>query len=547
MNTTNNTFNISPIYVPNHDCEVIEWLPTIDHPIIRHPTDSWYEISERRNFHPISTPVRTIQYPIIPPGSLKQQIKQINRLHSNKKPGFIYTKKIRLYPDKFQKFILSAWFTAAAKMFNITTDLLQKRIFNDGILINYQQIKQVLNLEKTKIELKIQRKQIQVACGKKIQDEQKKIHQSEEKILNKKFKFKINKGLIPIHLLDESIAQAISNLKSCVSNFKSGKIKKFKIKHQQESRRTKILKIESERFNSGTFCSRTFPHIASSEPLTGIEKTCTLQYSHITKKYILFVPTILEEKKRKVKKLSAGIDLGVTPFIAVYSQNKTFSICDMNNKNISRGIERNQKKVRRLDNLISGKIITNNIVTLEQKNTDNNNRRLRNEIQKLKVALDVKKDVFQDDDYSFVDLNKLKKAKEKYNMRKQNKIKDMHFKTSYMLTHEFDKISIGKLNISSLLSKENYVVSAKTKETMKILSPYAFRQRLQYMGYKYGTPVKEVSEYLTTKTCSSCGRTKEMGGLKVYKCECGMKANRDENSAKTHMKIGIMLERALLG
>ena len=75
-----------------------------------------------------------------------------------------------------------------------------------------------------------------------------------------------------------------------------------------------------------------------------------------------------------------------------------------------------------------------------------------------------------------------------------------------------------------------------------VLSPYKFRQILKYMGYKYGCQVIEVDEYMTTKTCSNCGRIKDIGGSKVYDCECGMTADRDENSAKSIMKKGIAME-----
>jgi hypothetical protein len=45
--------------------------------------------------------------------------------------------------------------------------------------------------------------------------------------------------------------------------------------------------------------------------------------------------------------------------------------------------------------------------------------------------------------------------------------------------------------------------------------------------------VEIVNEAYTTKTCSTCGNMKDMGGNKVYKCEhCGMRLDRDLNAAK---------------
>uniref|UniRef100_A0A6C0C8Y2 Cas12f1-like TNB domain-containing protein n=1 Tax=viral metagenome TaxID=1070528 RepID=A0A6C0C8Y2_9ZZZZ len=542
---TANSFTLSPIYTSNHECNVINWLSPLNTDIFYTDTSSWYESIEKRNFYePIRTPQVTIDYPIIPKNSLQQQLKQIPKTKSNKSPGFIYTKKIRINPDNFQKFIFDQWFSATAKIFNITINIIQKRIFKNGKLIDFAEIKKILNARSVRSELTDQKNIIQKYFGNKIQERQLKLHKKQEEIQKKKIKMKINKGLIPIHVLDESISQAISNFKTCVSNFKKGHIKKFRIKPLKRERVTKILKLEANLFKNGTFCIRVFPNIESSEPLDGIEKTCTLQYSHITKKYILFTPTFMMPRKRNAIELSAGIDLGVTPFICAYSQNNTYSLCNMNNPNISRGVDRNQKKVKKLNDLISAKQISDNIVALKKKLVNNNDRSILNEIKHLTTTLDAKKKVLGDSDFSAMNSNKLKKGREKYNLRKQNMIKDMHFKTSYNLVHEYNDISIGKFCVKNLLTKENTVVGPRTKELMKILSPYAFQQRLKYMGYKYGIPVREVSEYLTTKTCSNCGRTKEMGGLKVYKCQCGIIANRDENSAKTHLKLGIMQKRS---
>ena len=73
-----------------------------------------------------------------------------------------------------------------------------------------------------------------------------------------------------------------------------------------------------------------------------------------------------------------------------------------------------------------------------------------------------------------------------------------------------------------------------------VLAPYMFRQRLIHMGYKYGCWVYEEDEYMTTQTCSNCGSPYKIGGSKIYKCPCcGMEADRDENSGKNILKVGL--------
>jgi len=58
------------------------------------------------------------------------------------------------------------------------------------------------------------------------------------------------------------------------------------------------------------------------------------------------------------------------------------------------------------------------------------------------------------------------------------------------------------------------------------------------MAHKYGSKVIEVNEYLTTKTCSNCGKLNNLGSSKIHICKCGMEADRDENAAKNILKIG---------
>jgi hypothetical protein len=78
------------------------------------------------------------------------------------------------------------------------------------------------------------------------------------------------------------------------------------------------------------------------------------------------------------------------------------------------------------------------------------------------------------------------------------------------------------------------------------LSPFKFKEILKHMGYKNGCRIELVSEYLSTKTCSACGNIYEIGDSKQYICpnpKCNMKADRDENSAKTHLKLGLMADK----
>jgi hypothetical protein len=86
-------------------------------------------------------------------------------------------------------------------------------------------------------------------------------------------------------------------------------------------------------------------------------------------------------------------------------------------------------------------------------------------------------------------------------------------------------------------------ITRSTKRAIGVYSPYLFRMRLIYMAYKYGSRVICVNEYLTTKTCSNCGKINEIGDSEEHTCECGMKAGRDENAAKNILKVGMLNDK----
>ena len=58
------------------------------------------------------------------------------------------------------------------------------------------------------------------------------------------------------------------------------------------------------------------------------------------------------------------------------------------------------------------------------------------------------------------------------------------------------------------------------------------------MALKNGTKLELVSEYLTTKTCSACGKKNNLEASKIHQCQCGLETGRDENAAKNILKVG---------
>jgi len=328
-----------PIYVPNEAVKVPEWIPTPDHINIDLETNNWYDIKAFLN-EDAEQPdwFFNLKYRI-PDASYEQQMKTIKRRKLDKRPLFISTRKIRIYPTPEQEKILQIWFNTFAHMFNITIAFLRTVTRRDGRIdfqmcsehLNFESVRKVLYEDKSKIKENMDVKQT------------------------------------PTHILDEAIHLAVANYKTCVTNLKSGLIKKFRVREWSKNRRRKIIKIESSFFKNGTFCSSVFPTMEASESLDGINTTATLQYDSDAKRYLLLVPEGREPEWIRKVVLSCGIDLGVREFACVYSEMVTMGIC--NNSQDNRKIKNYQKKIDNIHKmLIKSKDYTESL-TMTKKET----------------------------------------------------------------------------------------------------------------------------------------------------------------------------------
>lgn len=423
-------------------------------------------------------------------------MKSIRRRKLDKKPSFIYTKKIRIYPTDEQKNILKEWFDAATKMYNQTVSFIRKGIFRDNYLIPFDSANDYLNQTNFKYNLK--------------EDRDKIMESMEHPIVG--------------HLLDEIIMQAVSNYKTCITNLINGNIKKFRVRSWKYDRRRYILKIEPQRFSNGTFCGRTFKEMKSSEPLTNIGSTTTLQYDRDTKKYILLVPSTLEKEDRISNNQDGGVDLGVRTFATLYSNNKVVSI----GNDLYKKVKKYHKKIDKINELLQ--IPSGQRETFVQRKTVN--KRLSDDLKE--IITEISEDMVP----KKIKRTSLKRALRKYHRKIKNMVRDLHFKAAHFLVTNFDSIYIGKLSTKKILSKNNTKITKRTKRMVGVLSPYLFRQRLKYMGNKYGIDVSEENEYMTTVTCPNCGRINYIGRKKEHKCRCGMETDRDVASGKNLLKVG---------
>lgn len=107
---------------------------------------------------------------------------------------------------------------------------------------------------------------------------------------------------------------------------------------------------------------------------------------------------------------------------------------------------------------------------------------------------------------------------------------DFHHKLSARIVREFDYIAVGNVNAAGL---------ARTSMAKSVLDAgwSSFRNMLHYKAIKHGAWFEEVSEYGSTRVCSSCAcETGPKGvtdlGIRNWICsECGTSHDRDTNAA----------------
>ena len=76
-------------------------------------------------------------------------------------------------------------------------------------------------------------------------------------------------------------------------------------------------------------------------------------------------------------------------------------------------------------------------------------------------------------------------------------------------------------------------IQAITKRRLVALSHYRFREKLKSRAFKFGCKITEVSEYLTSKTCSNCYVINDnLESSKIFNCSsCNLCIDRDINAS----------------
>lgn len=135
---------------------------------------------------------------------------------------------------------------------------------------------------------------------------------------------------------------------------------------------------------------------------------------------------------------------------------------------------------------------------------------------------------------------RMRKALKRMRWKIKDLIADLHHKIAYFLVTRFDYILLPTFETGDMTNRSKRNIDSKTARSMLTFAHYRFKKILHDKAIEYSAHVFDVCEAYTSKTCSFCGKIKEIGKQKVYKCSCGINVNRDLNGAR-----GIFL-RALL-
>jgi IS605 OrfB family transposase len=311
------------------------------------------------------------------------------------------------------------------------------------------------------------------------------------KSVNEQIKDVCKKNKLNKHTGDYACKHCVEMWKSAINNHGLGN--KFTIRKMLKTRTRKNLVIEpgSVSKSKNVIFVHNLGEMKSNLPLSLITKNSILQYNNNTHQYTIIVPQDKDDIRNVDRSDKIGIDIGVRTFLTTFSDKESLEIAtsDKTYPLIS-------KYLKRLDSL--------------QKN------------KAKKSLMTVKKKV-----------KNFSKVREKYYQKLRNKIDDMHNKVASYLVRNYKEIIIGKVSTKEMVNNETSSLSDITKRRLFALSHYRFRMKLTSMAKKFGATITEVTEYLTSRTCSNCGNINDsLGSSKVYRCwKCPIELDRDINAA----------------
>jgi len=424
------------------------------------------------------------------------------------------SRKIKVKLSEKQKKIIDEWFNTTRYVYNKTVN----QIENHKHPINFQSLRNKLVTNNTKknnseyIEydsnISLLKKE-KTLLNKDENPDLVKIKEVENKIelLKNNFK-KIRKELrstsnetlhkweleTPKEIRASSISDVCNAYTTGFTNLKVGNIKYFNMKYKKKTNPKKCMSIPKNMIKNENGVIKIIP--------TFLKENCNFYMGKKTKKkerkleinhdcrlvkqrkdYWIIIPIPVSVlPKPEVPVNYCGIDPGIRTFMTTFGNDGCYEY------------NHNNEKLKKMDNQIQ---------SLKKKN----GRVLKHKITKREI-------------------------------KKENLINEIHWKTINDLLKKYDILFYGDIKSHDVVKNKN---NRNLNSDVNNLKFYNFKERLLFKSKERRKMVFLVKEHHTTQTCSFCGTINKPGISKKYNCSsCKHTIGRDINASKNILMKGII-------
>ena len=131
-----------------------------------------------------------------------------------------------------------------------------------------------------------------------------------------------------------------------------------------------------------------------------------------------------------------------------------------------------------------------------------------------------------------------RKALNKREIKKENIINDLHWKTINQIINTNDVIFYGDIKSHNIVKNGKNKILNRNFNDLKF---YKFKERLLYKAAYNSKLMYSINESYTTQCCSTCGTINNPGSSKIYHChKCVIDYDRDINAAKNILLKGLV-------
>lgn len=415
------------------------WYPPHDIQYKQHDTESWFDIQEAKNN--------------------KNKEFLYNYEHYDFPNKMIKCKKVIMKLNTNQRKIMDNWLNAYSMMYNETLKFIKDQ-YAKNIKITYDYKKLRTN------NLKDIRNYIIENSGSD------------------------NNTRAKVHNIDNAIKLACASYKSCLTNYKRGNIKHFRIRYWRHNREIKTMEIEKSFITKKGLCHNVFGNIkyiynGKNYELNNVESNCRISYNKASNQYIIYIPHKFDTKENDNPHEIVSLDPGIRTFMTGISENEIIKIAN----DTSNMLKPYLKRIDRARELEKREIIS---------------RKKRSKIESL------------------------------CNRKITGLVDELHWKTIRYLSGKYKNILIGDMSVKGITNKETSKITKMTKRIAYRLKFYQFRQRLEYKCNANHINYIKVNESYTSKICSKCGFVNDkLGSNKIYNCpNCKIQLDRDINGAR---------------